>query len=143
VCKHTPQRAHLAVKVMQSGLGDTVFNNLRHPARPDCRETKHELHDVTFERVWNRRAAQARLLSARGIVGPPKPAMARMNSCICTEIASAFAKICVNDSDSLHMSLASAIAHRANIHAHCSISWTLSGAAARRRLRSYWKVKNH
>jgi hypothetical protein len=32
-----------------------------------------------------------------------------------------FVKICVN-SESLHMSLASAIAQCANIHAHCSIS---------------------
>jgi hypothetical protein len=82
------------------------------------------------------------LLSACGIVGPPEPVMAQRNYCICTEIMSAFVKICMN-SESLHMSLASAIAQRANIHAHCSISWTLSGAAARRRLRLYWKVKNH
>jgi hypothetical protein len=61
------------------------------------------------------------LFSACGIVGPPEPVMARRKSWISTDITSAFVNIC-EISESLHMSLASAIAKRANIHAHCSIS---------------------
>jgi hypothetical protein len=59
-CAYTPQRAHLAVKVTQPSLGDPVLYDLCHLARPYGGETKHELYDVTLERVQDRRTARAR-----------------------------------------------------------------------------------
>jgi hypothetical protein len=55
-----PQRAHLAMEVLQSLFRYPVLHNLRYPTRPDRRETKHDLHDFTAQRVRNRRAARAR-----------------------------------------------------------------------------------
>jgi hypothetical protein len=50
-----PTPRALAVDMTSPILYDPVLDYFCHPARPDGGETKHELHDVTLERVRDRR----------------------------------------------------------------------------------------